>query len=176
MSLIKCSECGNEVSSDAEKCPKCGMPTKTKKPQKVGFVFKILGGLIFAFFAIGIVGTIIDKSKGTSQQSDVSFAGGIIQQKLVSPGSYHLVSGETVWKGESSRKDAIGLQARVVKVEFDSQNTFGALLRGCYYVAFEYDKDEKHSSFSPSKALLECKTMPDEAKSIDWQVKLNFHD
>ena len=28
MSLIKCIECGSEISSFSDKCPKCGCPTK----------------------------------------------------------------------------------------------------------------------------------------------------
>lgn len=27
MALIKCSECGKEISSEAEACPSCGKPT-----------------------------------------------------------------------------------------------------------------------------------------------------
>lgn len=30
MALIKCPECGKEISSSAEKCPSCGYPIKTK--------------------------------------------------------------------------------------------------------------------------------------------------
>jgi len=32
MSLIKCSECGKEVSSQAVSCPSCGNPIAAKKP------------------------------------------------------------------------------------------------------------------------------------------------
>ena len=31
MALIKCSECGNEVSEQANSCPKCGAPIKTER-------------------------------------------------------------------------------------------------------------------------------------------------
>ncbi len=31
MALMKCKECGNEVSNKAASCPKCGAPIKAKK-------------------------------------------------------------------------------------------------------------------------------------------------
>ena len=34
MALIKCPECGTEVSSEAELCPKCGYPIKAKMSDK----------------------------------------------------------------------------------------------------------------------------------------------
>lgn len=37
MALIKCSECGNEVSDKAASCPKCGNPVAatSEKPERV---------------------------------------------------------------------------------------------------------------------------------------------
>ena len=35
MALIKCSECGNEVSDKAASCPKCGNPINQKEESKV---------------------------------------------------------------------------------------------------------------------------------------------
>ena len=31
MALVKCSECGKEISSNAESCPNCGNPMRTQK-------------------------------------------------------------------------------------------------------------------------------------------------
>lgn len=49
MALIKCKECGNEVSSDAKTCPQCGKKVKKKMSclQMIGVVMAI-----FVFFAI----------------------------------------------------------------------------------------------------------------------------
>lgn len=33
MALIKCSECGNEISSEAENCPNCGNPIAERKKE-----------------------------------------------------------------------------------------------------------------------------------------------
>lgn len=48
MSLIKCKECGNSVSSKAEQCPKCGFVIKKKGGGCIVGFFKLIGGLIGA--------------------------------------------------------------------------------------------------------------------------------
>lgn len=48
MAIIKCKECGNEISDKAEKCPSCGAPTSTKLGcLSLSFI------AIFAFMVIG---------------------------------------------------------------------------------------------------------------------------
>lgn len=79
MSLIKCIECGTEVSDLAEKCPKCAYPIsskkedikvqtieqtskKLKKQLAVGVVVILLGFLFMYLFnptTIGIIFLII---------------------------------------------------------------------------------------------------------------------
>ena len=49
MALVKCKECGSEVSSKAETCPKCGARVSAKRMgcgSLIGVVF--LGGIIIA--------------------------------------------------------------------------------------------------------------------------------
>lgn len=38
MALIKCSECGNEISDKADTCPKCGINLKQRKKSKNGII------------------------------------------------------------------------------------------------------------------------------------------
>lgn len=65
MALVKCSECGNEVSKDAATCPKCGHPIKKEKPKKKhGCLVAILS--VFIFF--GIIAAVI---MGTVGQNDL---------------------------------------------------------------------------------------------------------
>jgi hypothetical protein len=55
MSLIKCKDCGNEVSKKAQSCPNCGAPLKRKS---IG----CFSGLLIIFLVIvgiGIIGLII---------------------------------------------------------------------------------------------------------------------
>ena len=37
MALIKCPECGKEISDKANKCPNCGCPTKNKKKKIIKY-------------------------------------------------------------------------------------------------------------------------------------------
>lgn len=56
MSLIKCHECGNEVSTEAKTCPKCG--AKVKKPTSlIAKVFAVVIGL-------GFIGAIVSGGSG----------------------------------------------------------------------------------------------------------------
>lgn len=50
MALVKCSECGNDVSKDAAACPKCGKPVKKK-----GGFLKLLGTGFLVFIGLTIV-------------------------------------------------------------------------------------------------------------------------
>ncbi|MEQ1663206.1 MAG: zinc ribbon domain-containing protein [Thiobacillus sp.] len=51
MSLIKCHECGNEVSTEAKTCPKCG--AKVKKPTSLA------AKLVVVLIGIGVVSAIV---------------------------------------------------------------------------------------------------------------------
>ena len=55
MALIKCNECGKEISSKAKVCPNCGSPLGKEK-KKGSCLTKVLGVFIFfigLFIAIG---------------------------------------------------------------------------------------------------------------------------
>lgn len=70
MALTKCTECGEEISKKAEKCPKCGAPTKKKTS-----IFTWLVVIILIFWMIG---SLSGRSKTTeatdnsTSQSDVA--------------------------------------------------------------------------------------------------------
>jgi DNA-directed RNA polymerase subunit RPC12/RpoP len=54
MALIKCAECGGEVSTEAIACPKCGA-----KPKRKSAVVKYGGGFIAAMFVLAVVATMM---------------------------------------------------------------------------------------------------------------------
>lgn len=57
MALIKCKECGNEVSSKAETCPKCGVRFKASPKSGSGCIvgfFKLIGGLVGGLISLGL--------------------------------------------------------------------------------------------------------------------------
>jgi len=64
MALIKCPDCGKEVSTSAESCPNCGRPMSTaiqcpncKSPdvEKISAASKVGSALVWGVFAAGKV-------------------------------------------------------------------------------------------------------------------------
>ena len=53
MALIKCRECGKEISDKAKSCPNCGSPTFFAEEENkdnlksIAFIVLIIGGVIF---------------------------------------------------------------------------------------------------------------------------------
>jgi hypothetical protein len=58
MSLIKCSECGQDVSTEAELCPHCGKPnliSSTEKPEDKSGSHTVVGGFFIAVVIIALL-------------------------------------------------------------------------------------------------------------------------
>lgn len=70
MALIKCPECGSEVSKEATVCPKCGHPMKKPK-KKHGCLGAILGVIIF----FGIIGAVFFGAMGENAAIQKSVSG-----------------------------------------------------------------------------------------------------
>lgn len=70
MALIKCKECGNEVSSEAKKCPNCGFPLKSKK--KSGCLTLIVAIILIIFFIGLYEKTIGPKSIFNEKNSELT--------------------------------------------------------------------------------------------------------
>lgn len=60
MALVKCKECGEEISSKADKCPKCGIKIK-----KTATFTWIVCAILLLWF-IGKIGSFSDSVTGTS--------------------------------------------------------------------------------------------------------------
>lgn len=61
MALIKCRECGNEISDQAAACPSCG----AKQKKKMGFFKKALIGVAGVFVVLAVIGSLADKPPAT---------------------------------------------------------------------------------------------------------------
>ena len=59
MSLVKCKECGNKISSEAKQCPKCGY----KKKKIIGF-----WGVIFILALIGYTSQMFEDKFGSNDK------------------------------------------------------------------------------------------------------------
>lgn len=73
MALIKCPECGKEVSSGAESCPNCGHPISKKgKKKKKGSCLSVILFIIIAFVALFILIPTSDEEGGNGTDATKS--------------------------------------------------------------------------------------------------------
>jgi len=79
MSLKKCKECGKDISTEAESCPKCGAVFK-KKP---GFLDR-LGVAILVFIGIGMIASLMNMGSKEPTSSSSS-AGSSAASTAVDP-------------------------------------------------------------------------------------------
>jgi hypothetical protein len=71
MALMKCKECGNQISSSAKSCPKCG--AKVKSSGCFGKLFKIAVYIVIGFLALSLIVYLIDPpDKSTIEWEDNS--------------------------------------------------------------------------------------------------------
>lgn len=54
MAMKKCKECGEQISSQAEKCPKCGHPNEVQSYLSAIVSLLVVGGLLWFFFGGGL--------------------------------------------------------------------------------------------------------------------------
>lgn len=66
MALKKCKECGNDVSTKAASCPKCGVVLK-KKTGYLGYI----GAAFLIFIILGVIGSLLknETNRPTSRSS-----------------------------------------------------------------------------------------------------------
>lgn len=107
---------------------------------------------------------------GCGDFDSVSKASEIIKKELRSPSSFRLASGKEVWTGKNKESKP----AHIVRIEYDAQNGFGAMIRDCKLVAY-IDNGDKFS-WSKSGAIDECKTQLffNEIQAIERMRKFNF--
>lgn len=69
MALVACHECGNQVSTEAITCPKCGVkPRKPEKPARQLKKFEIVAGLAGGILAIGYLASNHDAASVSADQ------------------------------------------------------------------------------------------------------------
>ena len=61
MAIIKCKECGNEVSTKAKSCPKCAAPLKRKKG-----CLTYIGVGVLVLIILGVIGSMVDDDSDTT--------------------------------------------------------------------------------------------------------------
>lgn len=68
MALIKCPECGNDVSSTTYKCPHCGFVINEPKRGLVGNIFETVF-VLFNFLMVLVIGTFVFNIMGSENEA-----------------------------------------------------------------------------------------------------------
>jgi hypothetical protein len=126
MALIKCEECGNEVSTQAKTCPKCG--AKVKPPAST------LSKLIVVLIGVAVVGSIVTAEPETTPPPDTPEQ---IAEKAASDKRFHLAAGlvstikDAVADPDSLAIDQLRVNddASIVCAEYRARNGFGGMVR-----------------------------------------------
>jgi len=129
MALIKCEECGKQISDEAESCPSCGA-----KPEKMGFfrkVFLVLFALVVISFMMkesnppktskpeeSPTASVEDKKKREEEQAkqlSILLRISALREEMKNPPSFELV-------------EAINLNNGMLCVTYRGTNGFGGVV------------------------------------------------
>lgn len=66
MALIKCSECGKDVSTKADKCPHCGAPVVPPKTKKRSGCLILVGALVASFVVMVLFSVLVATCSNSS--------------------------------------------------------------------------------------------------------------
>lgn len=148
MSLMKCSECGKDVSTQAATCPNCGAPVviapdappidkaaedRSSKQMKRILLFFAIAVIIFGILesTIGILREPGPPKKYDPGENAYIYAQLFVKDKLKSPSTAEFpFSPDDVWSLGENRYKVISY--------VDSQNSFGATIRTKYIAVLKY--------------------------------------
>lgn len=136
MALIKCPECGREISTEAESCPGCGAKRSASKGGfGIGCLLIILVGLGLLIFLAAVDSS--QQPKPEDEASDACFmAQEFVKQRLKAPSTADFSNcinddgSVPVDKNDDGGWTAAGY--------VDSQNSFGAKIRSTYVVKLHH--------------------------------------
>ena len=144
MALVKCQECGNQISTDAKACPQCG--AKARPAHSKG------QWLFIGLATIGIV-SCIAKSQTDTEQSAAALSAVESQkspeqrlaekaQKAKSEAEFQsVVKGAKMLKSSMKNPDSFKLNSAIkmddgtICYQYRSTNSFNAIVPG-YFVSF----------------------------------------
>lgn len=187
MDNTNCKNCESDISSQATACPKCGHPVKQAEQAEQAEQASddippamFYGGIaitIVCFIFVGIHETNETSprerpSHNVASKADksVGYASNILKEKLKSPSSFSLVKGEVMWSGRNSEN----LPSHVVRLTYDAQNGFGAMLRNCKLVSYSINGDQLEWNTNGVIEDCEIPGISTRADMVDDVKKLNF--
>lgn len=90
------------------------------------------------FLGTALIAAMLTMSGCGEESTAMDAADQLVMNSLRSPSSYSPASKKVLWKGVN--KD--GHPAYIIRVDYDAQNGFGAMLRGCNLAAFYLKGDQ----------------------------------
>lgn len=157
MALIKCKECGNQISTEASSCPQCGAKNK-----KSGGCLSIIGYIAVFIFATSLLGKCAldgDKDKAaetekarlaTMTPAQIEAEKKAKEQEESEKRARNLMSKLALDSLKNSLNDPSSLEIEkitankkgtVVCIDYRAKNAFGGLIRS--YVTFVNGKPSK---------------------------------
>ena len=156
MALIKCPECGKEISDKSKKCPECGYPIKKLK-KKSGTKRKIIIPLIIVIgiiFIISITAIIIKLSNGKStQQVEQQTQTEIVTEAPLNDYEYAAINLVNKLKDRLKNPDSLKIYSLSVRqfykgettyhfcIDYSAQNGFGGNNRKTEYLEIGINDD-----------------------------------
>ena len=153
MALIKCSECGRDVSDKATACPNCGAPVQviSNAPgqskngsdkekvsnQNATGCLSIGIALVVIFSVIGSFSPEYDASKEEFDEATIKvYCGKQVKDQLVDPDSYVFESAQVLATTGAYKQYGLGV------LNFRSKNSFGGYVKGTAECKkFDQDRD-----------------------------------
>jgi hypothetical protein len=158
MALKKCKECGNEVSTKAASCPKCGAIIK-KKTGCLGYI----GAAFLIFIVLGVIGSLMNDGTRTDRRSSSPAGGTTTKPKAEAVrkegDSVHVgYTTSAVWRSWWSN--------RLSDNQFLDQRPNAAYL----FVELTVRNDDKKARMVPPLKLVDENGAEYEASSNGWAV------
>ena len=133
MAIIKCKECGTEVSDKAKVCPKCGAPVP-----KGTSLFTVIIGFILVMFFVGIISSNMSSNDKTPEQIAASQKSSENIQNAIQAG--HFLK-KSLRDPESLKyENVIATDSGTICYEYSAKNGFGGMNSG---KAFYLPKEDK---------------------------------
>ena len=173
MALIKCKECGHEVSKKADKCPNCGAPIK-KQTSGCAMLFAIISVVVLVTYIATLSDSSTSSSSGSSGSSSTSSKApvnkpDVIEAWTVDPLDYRIVNIEKSMKGGSY----LWIGGKAVIDEIDVSLITEESVKHTLTVIIE-ELRQKHSPDAIQALLFESKAHIKNARAIgvaDWWPK-----
>lgn len=188
MALIKCPECGKEISDKTKKCPECGYPIK-KLNKKSGTKRKIIISLIIVIgiiFIISITVIIIKLSNGKStQQVEQQTQTEIVTETPLNDYEYAAINLVNKLKDRLKNPDSLKIYSLNVRqfykgettyhfcIDYSAQNGFGGNNRKTEYLEIGINDDLDKYAFDSMIMAMEQSNYTNNSNILDKSIDID---